>query len=645
MKPAAETPRQQTAFAVRSVVMGTAGHIDHGKTALVLALTGTDTDRLPEEKVRGITIDLGFADLNLEDGKGRRVHLGVIDVPGHQAFIHNMLAGAGGIDCVLLVVAADEGVKAQTTEHLAICSLLGVRHGIIALTKQDAVSAERLEQVRREVRSFAEHTFLESAPLIPVSAHTGEGLGDLKKALLVLALSTPEHSKDSLLRLPLDRAFSIPGFGTVVTGTLHDGSVQVGDVVEIQPGGRSVRVRGVQVHRCSQKEAHAPTRVALNLAGIEVAEVRRGDTIVQQGRLSPVSTVDVELTLLPGARPLRHRSRLGMHAFTSETLATVLLYGSNEEDESRSRLARLRLSKPMVLVPGDRLVLRRPSPSEIVGGGRVLDANPMKRWRKAAARQWLGQIREASIEQQFLARVRRRGMEGISLAVLEQETGFRADAIRRVTTALIAANQVIGAKVDHAQVERFLCPEAPLQAAELVLKELMRKQSKSSSRAELLSRTRLQEWVFHLAIGNLLQTNRVHVDGTQISIDAGGSAPVKHTELLAKVEGLYRSAGLASPLVSEVGSQLKIAPKDLPPLITLLLRSGKLVRMGADNLLIHADALAKLRADLIKQRGQTFDVGRFKSFTGLTRKHAIPLLEYLDRVRVTVNRQGIRTVL
>ena len=513
------------------------------------------------------------------------------------------------------------------------------------MTKQDAVSAERLEQARREVRSFAERTFLESAPLIPVSALTGEGLDDLKKALLELALSIPEHSKDSLLRLPLDRAFSMPGFGTVVTGTLHDGSVQIGDVVELQPGGRSVRVRGVQVHRSSQKEAHAPTRVALNLAGIEVAEVRRGDTVVQQGTLSPVSTVDVELTLLPGAPPFRHRSRLGMHAFTSETLATVLLYGSGEEDESQSRLARLRLNKPMVLVPGDRLVLRRPSPSEIVGGGRVLDANPMKRWRKAAARQWLGQIREASIEQQFLARVRRRGIEGISLAVLEQETGFHADTIRRVTTTLIAANQVIGAKVDHAQVERFLCPEASVKAAELVLKELMRKESRSSSRAELLSRTRLQEWVFNLAIGELLQSDRVHVAGTQISIDAGDSAPVKHTELLAKVEGLYRSAGLASPLVSEVASALQIAPKDLPPVITLLLRSGKLVRMGADNLLIHVDALAKLRADLIKQRGQTFDVGRFKSFTGLTRKHAIPLLEYLDHARVTVNRQGIRTVL
>ena len=334
-----------------------------------------------------------------------------------------------------------------------------------------------------------------------------------------------------------------------------------------------------------------------------------------------------------------------MHAFTSETLATVLLYGSDQEDESQSRLARLRLRKPMVLVPGDRLVLRQPSPSEIVGGGRVLDANPIKRWRKAAARQWLGQIREASIEQQFLARVRRRGMEGISLPVLRQETGFCADAIRKVTTALIAANQVIGTKADHAQVERFLRPEAPAQASEILLKELKRKESRSSSRAELLSKTRLQEWVFNLAIGKLLQTNRVHVAGTQISIDAGDSAAGKNTELLAKVEGLYRSAGLASPLVSEVGAALKIAPKDLPPVITLLLRSSKLVRMGSDNLLIHADALAKLKADLMKARGQTFDVGRFKTFTGLTRKHAIPLLEYLDRVRVTMNREGVRTVL
>jgi len=638
MKPL-ETRRQVAA--ARSVVMGTAGHIDHGKTALVLALTGIDTDRLPEEKARGITIDLGFAALDLNDAEGNTVHLGMVDVPGHHAFIHNMLAGAGGIDCVLLVVAADEGVKAQTVEHVAICNLLGVRYGVIALTKQDAVSAARLEQARGEVREFAKRTFLEGASLIAVSARTGAGISDLKRALLDVVLKVPEHSTDTLLRLPLDRAFSIPGFGTVATGTLRDGSLRVGDAVELQPEGRGVRVRGIQVHRQSVKEASAPTRAALNLAGIEVADIHRGDTIVQRGAFAPTRSVGVELTILPGARAVKHRSQLGFHAFTSETSATVLLYESKEE--GGVRLARLRLKKPMVLVPGDRFVLRQPE--GIIGGGRVLDAHPMPRWRKGATREWLEGIRNASREQQFLARVRRRGREGISIAALGQETGLKADAIQGVISALIAANHVIGAGADQAYPDRILCREALAQATDLLLKELTKKESLSISRAELLSRTRLQAWVFELAIERLRQGNRIRIAGPEISIEGGGAEGGKQTQLLVKVEELYRCAGLASPLVSEAGSKLQIGPKELPPLITLLLRSGKLVRMGSDNLLIHADALAKLKADLLQLRGQTLDVGRFKEITGLTRKHAIPLMEYLDRARVTVNKQGVRTVL
>jgi selenocysteine-specific elongation factor len=645
MKPAIETRERPAHLPIRSIVMGTAGHIDHGKTALVFALTGTDTDRLPEEKTRGITIDLGFASLTLNNLDGSTIDLSLIDVPGHHAFIRNMMAGAGGIDCVLLVVAADEGVKAQTAEHLAICSLLGVRHGIIALTKSDAVSAERLQQARDQVRTLVQDTFLKNAPLFAVSARTREGLVDLKQALYELALKIPAHSTESILRLPLDRSFSMRGFGTVVTGTLHAGIVHSGDTVELQPKGRVVRVRGIQVHNKAAMEIQAPARVALNLTGIEVGEVGRGDTVVPPDSLLPVSTVDVELTVLPGATPLKHRGKLGMHAFTSETLATVLMYEPDDQPADAIRLARLRLSGPMLLVPGDRFVLRRRSPAEIIGGGSVIDAHPLPRLRKAAAREWLQSMQNASPEQQILARVRRRGIEGISLAALRQETGLNDEAIRRYTAAPLAARQLIGVKIQDVDVDRFLQPDALVEAVELLFEELKRNHSRSISRAELQSKTRLQEWVFSLAVQRLLETKPVRLVGGQLSISTNSSADGAQTEVLAKIEGLYRHSGLASPLVSEVASTLRIPLKDLPPLITVLVRSGKLIRMGSDNLLTHADALAKIKADLMKHRGQTFDVTRFKTFTGLTRKHAIPLLEHLDGARVTLNRNGIRTVL
>jgi selenocysteine-specific elongation factor len=627
----------------RSVVMGTAGHIDHGKTTLVLALTGTDTDRLPEEKSRGITIDLGFAVLTLKDGEGRTVDLSIIDVPGHHAFIRNMLAGAGGIDFVLLVIAADEGIKAQTEEHLSICSLLGIRYGIIALTKKDAVSAERLEQVRDEVRGFVKHTFLEKAPVIAVSARTREGLDDLESALLQLALIIPERNQDRLLRLPLDRAFSIRGFGTVVTGTLHAGSVQTGDPLELQTKGRPVRVRGIQVHNRAVSEAHAPARVALNLAGIEVAEVLRGDTVVRAETLSPVSTVDVELTVLANATALRHRSQVHMHAFTSETLARVLLYDSESGGTEGKRLARLRLTKPMLLLPGDQFVLRQSSPAQTVGGGCVLDARPLPRLKKSITRGWLEEIRGLYPGQQILARVRRRRVAGISIADLSQETGLNGEALRKLTTALVG--QLIGVKVEHAHLDWFLEPQALVAAVDSLFKQLMQNESRSISHAEMRSKTHLQEWVFDLAVEKLLETKPVNRLGNEFTLKERSSAAGARTEVLVKIEELYRSAGLASPIVDEVASMLRMSQKDVPPLITLLVRSGKLVRLSSDDLLFHADALAKLKAELLKQRGQIFDVGRFKSFTGLTRKHAIPLLEYLDRVRVTVNRQGIRTVL
>jgi selenocysteine-specific elongation factor len=381
-----KTIRTQEEFRDRSnfqhVIIGTAGHIDHGKTALVYALTGTDTDRLPEEKQRGITIDLGFATLELENPSGSKLHLSLIDVPGHHAFVRNMLAGAGGIDCVMLVIAADEGVKAQTEEHLAICSLLGIEHGLVVLTKVDAVSPDHLSETRTQVEHFIAHTFLNGVPIIAVSALRGDGMADLKSALAALAAAVPARSSARLPRLPLDRAFSIRGFGTVVTGTLQAGSLHVGDTLEQHPAGRSLRVRGLQVHGKSAEGAQAPCRVALNLPGIEVAQIARGDILTLPNTLTATSTVDVELTMLRGARALKHGARVRVHAFTSESLAKVLFFDRKESSDSFPVLARLRLARPLLLLPGDRIVLRQCSPAMTIGGARVLDTTASPGVRK-----------------------------------------------------------------------------------------------------------------------------------------------------------------------------------------------------------------------------------------------------------------------
>ena len=629
----------------RSIVLGTAGHIDHGKTALVFALTGTDTDRLPEEKSRGITIDLGFAALSLTDDQGRTLDLSLIDVPGHQAFIRNMLAGAGGIDCVLLVIAADEGVKAQTAEHLAICSLLGIRLGVIALTKLDVVSAERLREVRKEIAHFVEGTFLEGAAVVAVSARTRQGIPELKEQLVQLIAQVPARSTDFVSRLPLDRAFTVRGFGTVVTGTLQSGALRVGDTVELQPRQRAVRVRGLQTHGQARGEVHAAARVAVNLGGIEVAEVKRGDVLVPPGTLDAVTVLDADLTMLPDAPALKHRSRVRVHAFTSDALATVLLYPSEAASKGATTLVRLRLAKPMVLVPGDRFVVRQASPAATLGGGSVLDANPLPRVRKTAAHDWLQRLKEASAVEKVLLRVQRRGLAGTSLAELVRETGLTLRAIRKLIAPLLE-RQVITAEGTVEDEAHLLASEFLVASADLLLIELSRSKTHGLTHAELRSKTKLNSWVFDLAVKHLQQQRRIAASLTGFCLP--GPRPVSDVgqqQRLAEIEAIYAAAGLASPILSEVAAQLQMAQKELSGLITILLRGKRLVRMGADNLFIHEAALARLTAQLQQHRGENFDVSRFKNFTNLTRKHAIPLLEYLDGARVTRNNNGMRTVL
>ena len=642
MKSAVKVPKPaavERAAPARSVVLGTAGHIDHGKTALVLALTGTDTDRLPEEKSRGITIDLGFAALALTDARGNRFDLSLIDVPGHHAFIRNMLAGAGGIDCVMLAVAADEGVKAQTAEHLTICSLLGLERGLVVLTKVDAVGLERLGEVRTEIARLVTGTFLEAAPVVATSAVTRVGIAELKAELVRLAAAVPERSRERVVRLPLDRAFTVKGFGTVVTGTLQAGSLRVGASYRLEPGGRTVRVRGVQVHGAARAEVEAPNRVALNLAGVEVGEVHRGDVVVAPETLRAVAVIDAVLTLVPGAPALRHRSRVRVHAFAAESPATLLLYdGAGTGGEV---FARLKLAKGMVLAPGDRFVVRGSSPAVTLAGGRVLDAHPLPRQRRAAARLWLEAMTSADDAGQVLLRMARREVRGSGLPALVAETGLTAETLRRLLGPPVVEGKVIGA----GEGAHLLTAEALQKAMGMVLGEANRTKAAVPA-PELRSRTRLEGWVFQLAVRGLERRKQL------VATPAGWAVPIasevespKGDPRLAAVEALYRRAGLQSPILSEAAAALRIDLKQMPGLITELLRTKQLVRLGADNLLMHADAIAGLTAELGKRRGQTMDVAAFKAMTGLTRKLAIPLLEYLDGARVMRNAGGVRTVL
>jgi selenocysteine-specific elongation factor len=630
--------------AVKSVVIGTAGHIDHGKTTLVRALTGVDTDRLPEEKRRGITIDLGFASLDASTPDNDPLRISFVDVPGHKLFIRNMLAGAGCVDAVLLVISAEEGVKPQTEEHLAICSLLGVCRGLTAITKVDAVSAERLAEVHSEIRTFLRGTFLDGdhAGILPVSAQTGQGLEDLRRELLLLTMKTTVANPHHVPRLPLDRAFVMKGFGTVVTGTLLSGEFHVGESLSLEPGSRSVRVRGMQTHGRPEEHARSGSRVALNLAGIEVSEASRGQTLVAQETLSSVTTIDVEASLLPDAGSLRHRSRVHFHAFTSETPATVSLYGYDSMEPGSHRFMRLRLHKPIVLVPGDRFVLRQSSPAATIGGGHVLDAHPLPNLRKAKCLTWLEALKHASLEEQLRLRVARRGTAGLTMRKLMGETGLTRAALDQFLQPLVSSNHLLRIPDDV-----LLTDEALASAAESVIGRVKTEnRSAGLSRSELKGQTGLGKEVFDFVIDKLVCEQRLFLqDALVYPSGMNRQLPDPDLKLLSAITTAYESAGLAVPSASEVARSLHLAEGEMRRLMTLLLRDKVLVKMSTDGLYLHQSVLGTLRGRIRELRGQTLDVARFKQMTGLSRKYAIPLLEYLDRERVTRKDGDARLVL
>src|SRR5918999_1795344 len=363
---------------MKQVVMGTAGHIDHGKTQLIKTLTGIDTDRLKEEKERGITIDLGFAHLRFADD----TEVGVIDVPGHERFVRNMLAGVGGIDLVMLVIAADEGVMPQTREHLAICQLLRIKDGLVALTKTDLVDEDWLELVSEDTREFLKGTFLEGKPIVPVSAKTGQGIDDLRRGLQTLVARVPPKQLEGKFRLPVDRVFTIRGFGTVVTGTLFSGTIRVEDRIEIYPKGIEAKIRGIQVHNASVAEAVAGQRTAINLQGIDKVELGRGDVLGHPGEFASTFMLDAVLQHLADApRPLRHRARVRLHLGTSEIMGRVMLLDRDELAPGEEAYVQFRLESPAVALPRDRYVIRSYSPVQTIGGGILLEVQPRKHRR------------------------------------------------------------------------------------------------------------------------------------------------------------------------------------------------------------------------------------------------------------------------
>jgi selenocysteine-specific elongation factor len=630
---------------MKSIIVGTAGHIDHGKTALVKALTGIDADRLEEEKRRGITIDLGFAHLDLPAPGGEALRLGFVDVPGHERFVRNMLAGVGGIDLVLLVIAADESIKPQTREHFDILKLIGVKRGIPVLTKSDAVDAETLDVVRLEVEDFLRGTFLEAGPIVAVSSLTGAGLEDLKRALVAAAGEVKSRDSRALTRLPIDRVFTMKGFGTVVTGTLISGTIHKEEELEVFPAGRRVRVRGVQVHGQASQAAVAGQRTALNLAGASTEDLHRGMTIAPPETFAQTRRLDVQLQLLPSApRVLKSRSRLHFHSHTMETTAEVRLHGKVQIAPGETLFARVALPEPALLLPGDRFIVRQFSPVVTIGGGIVLDATPLK--RRPGLESFLNVLATGTAEEIVQARIARQQASGLTIRALTVETGLPREALDTMLSAPVRQGNVV-------RIGDIFVHSPALAAVKFRIRSSLEQFHRKNPLAAGVGREQLREQqkvpveLFGGVIQMLLRENRVEVSGDAIRL-AGHGVVMKDEEVesKAKIEEAFASSGLKVPALDEVLAGLKVDKTRAQKIVTLLLREKVLVKIS-DQLVFHRRALEQLRRQIAAQKAKSprMDVAQFKELTGVSRKYAIPLLEYLDRERVTRRAGDVREIL
>jgi selenocysteine-specific elongation factor len=628
-----------------NLVVGTAGHIDHGKSSLVKALTGTDPDRLKEEKARGITIELGFAHTTIG---GTRVAF--VDVPGHERFVRTMLAGVGGIDCVLLIVASDESVMPQTREHFDICRLLRIARGIVVLTKSDLTDADTRALVREDVAELVKGSFLEHAPVIEVSASTGDGLDRLRDAIVAEAGHAARRPVNGAARLPIDRAFTMKGFGTVVTGTLVSGTVAVDDELVIEPGGRRAKVRGVQVHGRAAERAAAGQRTAINLGGVELADVSRGETLAAAGTLSVTRRLDAEIDLLPNTKGLKHGARVRIHNGTAEVLGRVSIAGqATEIGAGESALVRVRLERPAVITRGDRFIIRAYSPPITIGGGIVIDPAPTRAGiRSEDGRASLAALKPADTGA-IVSMIAAAGLAGIGSSSLVSRAGVMPGQVAALIRELSTSGVITAG-------DRLVMRGA-IEKAERELLALVAAHHKANGMSEGLPREEARGRIFARVAPAVFETVIEQLKARKALVGAERLALPTHKAAVAggddrvrtAIIDAYRAGALKPPDAATVEAQAKAPGPIIEKLTALLLREKVLIRL--DTVVFHADALDALKQEVraLKDAAPggraTVDVAAFKDRYGVSRKFAIPLLEYLDRERVTRRTGDVRLVL
>ncbi|WP_319543497.1 selenocysteine-specific translation elongation factor [uncultured Pseudodesulfovibrio sp.] len=627
------------------VIMGTAGHIDHGKTTLIKALTGIDCDRLSEEKKRGITIELGFAFLDL--GEGNR--LGIVDVPGHEKFVKNMVAGAAGIDFVVLVIAADEGIMPQTREHLEICQLLGVTTGVVALTKIDMVDAEWLDMVREEVASYLEPTFLAGAPVIPVSAHTGEGLEALKDQLRVLMAEFKPRRRSDLFRLPVDRVFTMKGHGTVVTGTMVSGAISVGEDVLLYPGGAATKVRSLQSHGETVETAQAGRRTAINLHGLEVDDIRRGDVLARPGSLFPSDVWDIELTVLDSSHlPLKHRKEIHFHHGAREVLARVHLLDREDLKPGETCVCQVRFSEPLAAVYGDRVVMRSFSPLRAFAGGRVIGPVGHKVKRFSGKVELMQQLAAELPEKVVSAQLELTGPVGLTFAELLIMTNLETKGLEKILGMLGGQQKAV---LFDKETRRYAGGALAASLGESLLVFLKAFHARDSmkpgvQRGELASSwgRDLPSKLFHFVVERVLKAGDVVAEqellklkGHKVSL-ASDQRKVRERILDAYVKG-----GSTPPNLKDVLGPLGMDFKQAAGVLKLLQEQGELVRLSGD-MYYHKAVLDKIQDRIVSffVDKKEMSAPDCKEITGLSRKYLIPILEYFDKEKLTVRVGDVR---